>query len=77
MIVYLTGIDMMALPVIWANGLISRDTFIAAALAFPLLGLGVWLGGRQFLSASPQQFRRVAVTLLLGLSLIGIARALH
>ena len=75
MIVYLTGIDLMALPVMAANGLVSGGTFAAALLAFPILGLGVWLGGRRFLSASPQQFRRVAVTLLLTLSLIGIARA--
>ena len=75
MIVYLTGIDLMALPVMSANGLVTGSTFAAAALAFPILGAGVWLGGRRFLSASPQQFRRVAVTLLLALSLIGIVRA--
>lgn len=75
MVAYLTGIDVMAMPVMWANGLVHMGTLFAAALAFPILGLGVWLGGRQFLSASPQQFRRVAVTLLLFLSLIGIARA--
>ena len=74
LIVYLTGIDLMALPVMWANGLVTTATFFAAAVAFPILGLGVWLGGRRFLSASPQQFRSVAVTLLLGLSLVGIAR---
>lgn len=76
MIVYLTGIDLMALPVMGLNGLVTAGTFAAAALAFPILGLGVWLGGRRFLSASPQQFRRVAVILLLALSLIGIARTL-
>ncbi len=76
MIVYLTGIDLMALPVMAANDLVGPDTFVAAALAFPILGLGVWLGGRRFLSASPRQFRRVAVALLLALSVIGILRAL-
>lgn len=75
LIIYLTGLDLMAMPVLWANGLLTDDTFLAAALAFPILGLGVLLGGRRFLTASPQQFRRVAVTLLLALSLIGIARA--
>lgn len=75
LIIYLTGLDLMAMPVLWANGLLTSDTILAAALAFPILGLGVWFGGRRFLSASPQQFRRVAVALLLALSLIGIARA--
>ena len=75
LIVYLTGIDLMALPLMALNGLVTSATFTAAAFAFPILGLGVWLGGRQFLTASPRQFRRVAVTLLLALSLIGIVRA--
>lgn len=76
MIIYLTGIDLMALPVMGLNGLVTASTFVAATLAFPILGLGVWLGGRRFLSTSPQQFRRVAVILLLALSMIGIARAI-
>jgi uncharacterized membrane protein YfcA len=52
------------------------DTPIAVAFAFPLLALGVWLGGRQFLSASPSTFRRFAVILLLILSLLGLLRAI-
>lgn len=76
MIVYLTALDMITLPLLWAGGLVNGDTAIAAVLAFPLLGLGVWLGGRQFLSASPASFRRFAVILLLALSLLGLARAL-
>ena len=75
MIVYLTGLDLITLPLLWAGGLISSDTAIAIALACPLLGLGVWLGGRQFLSASPATFRRFAVMLLLALSLLGLIRA--
>jgi uncharacterized membrane protein YfcA len=76
LIVYLTGIDLMALPLMAANGLVSGATFVAAALAFPLLWLGTHLGGRRFLAASPQQFRRIAVSVLLVLSVLGIARAL-
>jgi hypothetical protein len=41
-----------------------------------LLGLGVWLGGRQFLSASPSTFRRFAVMLLMTLSVLGLLRVL-
>ena len=76
MIVYLTALDMITLPLLWAGGLVTWDTAIAAAMAFPLLGLGVWLGGRQFLSTSPASFRRFAVILLLALSLLGLLRAL-
>lgn len=74
MIVYLTGLDLITLPLMWQGGLVTPDTAKAAAFAFPLLALGVWLGGRQFLSASPTTFRRFAVMLLLALSLLGLIR---
>ena len=76
MIVYLTGLDLITLPFLWHGGLVTMDTPIAVAFAFPLLALGVWLGGRQFLSASPSTFRRFAVILLLILSLLGLLRAI-
>ncbi|MFT5064653.1 MAG: putative membrane protein YfcA [Yoonia sp.] len=76
MIVYLTGLDLITMPFLWHGGLVTMDTAIAAACAFPLLALGVWLGGRQFLSASPSTFRRFAVILLLILSLLGLLRAI-
>ena len=74
MIVYLTGLDLITLPLLWAGGLVTRDTGVGVVMAFPLLGLGVWLGGRQFLSASPSTFRRFAVMLLLALSVLGLLR---
>ncbi|MEJ6402803.1 sulfite exporter TauE/SafE family protein [Yoonia sp. 2307UL14-13] len=76
MIVYLTGLDLITMPLLWAGGLVTWETAIAAAMAFPILGLGVWLGGRQFLAASPSTFRRFAVMLLLGLSALGLTRAM-
>lgn len=76
MIVYLTGLDLITLPLLWWGGLVTWDTVWAAALALPLLGLGVWLGGRQFLAASPATFRRFAVVLLLVLSGLGLLRAM-
>jgi uncharacterized membrane protein YfcA len=74
MIVYLTGVDLITMPLLWMGGLVTWETAFGVALAFPLLGLGVWLGGRQFLSASPTTFRRFAVMLLLALSLLGLMR---
>ena len=74
MIVYLTGLDMITLPLLWAGGLVTWDTAIAVGLAFPILGLGIWLGSRQFLSASPSTFRRFAVMLLLILAVLGLLR---
>ena len=74
MIVYLAGLDLITMPLLWMGGLVTWDTAIGVTLAFPLLGLGVWLGGRQFLAASPTTFRRFAVMLLLSLSLLGLIR---
>ncbi|ARU01625.1 sulfite exporter tauE/safE-like protein [Yoonia vestfoldensis] len=76
MIVYLTALDLITLPLLWMGGLVTWDTVIAALLAFPILGLGVWLGGRRFLAASPAAFRQSAVLLLLLLSALGLIRAL-
>ncbi|PUB10705.1 hypothetical protein DFP92_11750 [Yoonia sediminilitoris] len=76
MIVFLTGLDLITMPLLWAGGLITWDTAAGLGLAFPLLGLGVWLGGRQFLAASPTTFRRFAVMLLLALALLGLLRAI-
>lgn len=75
MVVYLTLIDIVALPLMWANGLVTRDTIVTVLLAAPLLVAGIWLGGRRFLSATPQSFRRSAVVLLIALSLLGLAKA--
>jgi uncharacterized protein len=76
MIIYLTGLDLITLPMLWLGGLVTWDTLLGAAMALPLLALGVWLGGRQFLAASPATFRRFAVILLLVLAAIGLLRAL-
>nr|WP_165474500.1 TSUP family transporter [Yoonia vestfoldensis] len=76
MIVYLTALDLITLPLLWLGGLVTWDTVIAALMAFPILGLGVWLGGRRFLAASPAAFRQSAVLLLLMLSALGLIRAM-
>jgi uncharacterized membrane protein YfcA len=76
MIVYLTGLDSITMPFLWHGGLVTLETAYAAILAIPFLGLGIWLGGRQFLTTSPENFRQFAVILLLVLALLGIARAL-
>jgi uncharacterized membrane protein YfcA len=75
MIVYLTALDMITMPLLWAGGLVTWDTAIGVSMAFPILGVGVWFGGRQFTNTSPASFRRFAVLLLLALSLLGLIRA--
>ena len=74
MVAFLTGIDLITLPLMWAGGLVTGDTLMALAAAFPIAALGVWLGGRRFGAASPTSFRRMAIALLLTLSGIGLVR---
>ena len=77
MIIYLTILDLLTLPLMYMAGLISMDTLYAAILALPILGLGLWLGGRRFASASPDGFRRLAIILLFTLAALGILRAIY
>lgn len=74
MIVFLTGIDLMALPVMHANGLTGTETLMGVLLAFPILGVGIWAGGLRFSSASQAQFRRVIVILLTLFSVLNILK---
>ncbi len=74
MIVFLTGIDLMALPVMAANGLVGPQTLTGILLAFPVLALGIWAGSRGFAAVSQVHFRRAVVLLLTLLALFNIAR---
>ncbi len=75
LVAFLTGLDLMTLPWMAVGGLVRGETLLAALMALPLLAAGILLGGRRFLSASPQGFRRMAVLLLLVLSALGLGRA--
>ncbi|MFQ1701713.1 sulfite exporter TauE/SafE family protein [Loktanella agnita] len=76
MIIYLTGLDLLTLPLMALGGIVSWDTALAALLCFPILACGVWLGGRRFLSTPPATFRKFAVLLLLILAGLGLIRAM-
>ena len=76
MIVYLTGLDLITMPFLWHGGLVTSETAIAAAMAFPLLGIGIFFGGRRFGAASPEGFRTFAIALLLILAILGLIRPL-
>ncbi|MBS1304314.1 sulfite exporter TauE/SafE family protein [Loktanella sp. SALINAS62] len=76
MIVFLTGIDLMTLPLMALGGNVTGDTFLAAVIAAPILAVGILLGNRRFAAAPPAAFRRFAIWLLLALSMLGLIRAL-
>jgi uncharacterized membrane protein YfcA len=56
------------------NGLVSATTaFIALTLLVPMI-LGIVIGQRQYLSSTPEAFRRFALLLLMALASAGILR---
>lgn len=76
MIVFLTGVDLLTLPVMASHGLVTADTGRGILMAFPLLGFGIWLGTRAFGMASQSQFRRLVVLALGSLSILNIVTLL-
>ncbi len=75
LVAYFALLDLWTLPVMAWSGLVGRDTLLLAALALPVTLLGLHLGSRRFLLAPPEEFRRLAILLLAGLAVLGLARA--
>ena len=75
-IAYFTALDLWSLPVLWSAGMVSMESVWATALGLPFMLAGLWAGGRRFTRTSPQDFRRFAILLLVGLSLAGLWRSL-
>jgi hypothetical protein len=75
LVAYFFVLDLMGLAFLAREGLVARETFQHAAFSLPVLAVGIWLGTRRFLGASAASFRRTTLWMLLGLALIGIARA--
>jgi uncharacterized membrane protein YfcA len=75
LIVYFTLLDLWTLPLMAYRGMITKDTLVASVLALPILILGISLGGRHFLKAAPQEFRRFAIGLLAVLATLGLLKS--
>ncbi|MBS0565332.1 MAG: sulfite exporter TauE/SafE family protein [Proteobacteria bacterium] len=75
LVAYFPFLDLFSAPLYWWHGMLTWDTLIVAALALPVIGLGVWLGGRHFLRTDPQEFRRFAILLLAFLAALGLVRS--
>lgn len=74
-IAYFFILDVFGLILLAREGLVGAETFTKAALSLPVLIGGLWLGGRRFLGATPDSFRRSTLWLLVILALVGIGRA--
>lgn len=75
LIAYFLPLDGFAVLLFYLEGRFTADGMSAVAFALPILAAGVWLGGRHFLSASPDQFRRFTLGLLMVLAAAAFVRA--
>ena len=76
LIAYLTILCLIAVPMLWWTGLLSKQSFVILAAMLPLMAIGLWIGGKRFISANPQNFRNFILLLLILLALLGILRSL-
>ena len=75
-VAYFFLLDMLGLILFSQIGIISVETVSIAALAFPILLVGMYLGARHFLGSTPEGFRRITLFMLMGIAIIGILRSL-
>ncbi|MEQ1954230.1 sulfite exporter TauE/SafE family protein [Mesorhizobium sp. CN2-181] len=73
-IAYFLGTDMMALPMLAHEGLLTWDSVVRALMFLPALLIGVWVGSRGFKGADPAVFRKGVLALLGLLALISAAQ---
>ena len=76
LIAYFCILDAITAPLMWWHGMVTWDTAWGVVLSLPVIGVGIWAGGRHFLATDPQDFRRMAIGLLGVLAVLGLAKAL-
>ena len=76
LIAYFLPLDGFATLLFFLQHRYTADGLTAVAFALPILAAGVWIGGRHFLSATPEQFRRFTLGLLILLGIAALVRAL-
>lgn len=75
MILYLGLLDSIGLAMLFSAGILTAETALAAAIGAPVMLLGLWMGSRHFLGASPEAFRRSTLWLLVALALTAAGQA--
>ncbi len=76
MILYLGLLDVIGSVLLLNAGITTTETAVAALIGAPVMLLGLWMGSRHFLSATPEAFRRSTLWLLVALALIAATQAL-
>ena len=76
MVTYLLGTDSIGTGMFALQGLVSTEILWRTACFLPILLLGVAAGHRQFVGASPETSRKLALLLLIALSVALFVRSL-
>jgi uncharacterized protein len=75
LIAYFLGSDALGFGVAALSGLVGADSIVRLALFVPAMLIGTALGGRRFLTTTPETFRRATLLLLVMLGIAGVVRA--
>jgi uncharacterized membrane protein YfcA len=75
MVAFILVLDVCTVGVAGTQGLLDVDAAIRVALFLTPVILGILLGGRFFLKANAESFRRLVLLLLMSLSTAGLIRA--
>ncbi|MFI5011521.1 MAG: sulfite exporter TauE/SafE family protein [Hyphomicrobiales bacterium] len=74
-IAYFFALDIVTGSLLARQGVLGSLALVTALLCLPALVAGLWLGSRHFLRASPEQFRRNTLRLLIALAVIVLLKA--
>ncbi len=72
LVAYFFASNLFVVSFLSVNGDISDATFWRLILALPILAIGIALGSTTFHSTQPEQFRRITLYLLIGISAVGL-----
>ena len=75
-VAYFFFLDIIGLFFLTRSGLTDTNTIGLAILSLPILLVGMALGTRHFIAATPEQFRRMTLIMLAALAVAGLARGL-
>ena len=75
-VAYFFLLDIMSFALLLRQDIVTENVLWLAALALPLMLVGLWFGSRRFAGATPESFRRSILWLLMVIAGIGIAQGL-
>jgi uncharacterized membrane protein YfcA len=70
LIAFFLATDLIGLPLLAREGLVTQDAFYRAAIFLIPLTAGVWIGARSFKTADPARFRQLILALLALLAIL-------